>query len=53
MKTQQEIEELTEHIENLVKQHNLNKREHQILLNMLDFDDITIGELTRKAIYLD
>lgn len=53
MKTKQEIDELILHIDWLVKEHKLNNREHQILLNMLDYDDITKDDLTRKAIYLD
>lgn len=53
MRTSKEIDELTAHIEWLVKEHHLNNREHQILYNMLDYDDVTKDDLTRKATYLD
>lgn len=53
MKTLHEIKLLEDYIEELVINHKLNKREHQILLNMLDDETITKEDLRDKAIYLD
>ena len=52
-KMNERIRILEEYIEILVKNHKLNTREHQILLNMLEDDNITKEDLSRKAVFLD